>query len=207
MRAGYAICGLAVAGLAACVPAASTVSSSPSGTVAPSVWAPEYKVERKTDEFTNVRETSITFYDALRLRGALLACTNMAGDKPVVVYLSVHKTVRGADSALYLRAAYLGADWLFLSEEASMIVLIDGDVTTPKLEGRPARDVRSGPGGTTVVEGQLYAVTPEYLALVARGGTVKVRLNGERGKCDFAVPPESLDLLGRFAREELGIKP
>ena len=48
-----------------------------------------------------------------------------------------------------------------------------------------------------------YKITPGELSRLARAGTVRARLTGQSGRCNFRLKPESLELVRLFVEREL----
>ena len=155
-----------------------------------------YKARHQVDAFTRDSTTEIDIY---RISDDPRARCSHADGTPLV-RLSLRKVAaRSQEPALLIHADYAGWRWLTLGTGEALRLMVDDSLLALYPEGRV--DYRDD---IYANEAQSYRITRDDLARLARAGSVRARLSGQSGRCDFRLRPESLELVRLFLQRELG---
>ena len=155
-----------------------------------------YKARRQLDAFTRDSTTEIAIYRIADDPGA--RCSHEDGTP--LVRLSLRKlTSPGQEPAVLVRADYSGWRWLAIGMGDPLRLLVDDSLLALEPQGQARYQ-----SGVYANEWQSYRVTPDELSRVARAGSVRARLTGQSGRCDFRLKAESLELVRLFVERELG---
>lgn len=192
--------------IGACVPPAVPepplrVNPSPTQESGPPTAEARYRVQRKTDEFTKARTVFLQVLDPTTDRTDA-HCSNTES-KPYILAVVEFATSPRGDTLLSFQTAYLGDAWLFIAEKDGLIFLADDSTHYPKAIRAPTREV----GRSLVTESGRHAVTRDDLVWLGKAKRVRMRLWGDKGRCDLTLPQLTLDLLRMFAERELGAAP
>ena len=155
-----------------------------------------YKARHQVDAFTRDSTTEIDIYriaDDPQAR-----CSH--DDGTPLVRLSLRKLAPPRrEPTVLLHADYSGWRWLTISAEDSLRLMVDDSLLALQPEGHTLYR-----NGVYANEAQSYRITPGDLSRLARAGSVRARLSGRSGRCDFRLRPESLELVRLFLQRELG---
>jgi len=170
----------------------------------------KYSVESTKDEFDGTATHRMTFnrLETTAGRGTVyfdLASTTaplLPRDLIEKIYASHDSSIRAIEPAnqfklhiLYVE--YFGPDWLFVREDNSMYILIDG-VRHDYSAIQAKRDVISS---SLVGETLAFLMTDKDLLAIVSGREVKVRLRGDEGTIDARFTPQAHENLRAFAAE------
>ena len=154
-----------------------------------------YKARHHVDAFTRDSTTEIDVY---RIADDPQARCSHEDGTPLV-RLSLRKLAAPRQKpAVLLHADYSGWRWLAISERDSLRLLVDDSLIALQPHGYVQYR-----NGVYANESQSYRITPDELSLLARAGSVRARLSGRTGRCDFRLRPESLELVRLFLQREL----
>ena len=155
-----------------------------------------YKARHQIDAFTRDSTTEIDIY---RIADDPQARCSHEDGMPLVRLALRKMAPPRQDPAVVLRADYSGWRWLSISAEDSLRLMVDDSLLLLKPEGHTQYA-----NGVYANEAQSYRVTPDDLSRLAGAGSVRARLSGRSGRCDFRLKPESLELVRLFLQRELG---
>lgn len=162
--------------------------------------AQAYDVRRATDEFTKVSYADLTVYTTAPLRKAELECTHTRS-RAVMASLGIRRMVGTArDTTVALFAYYGGSDWLFIGESRSLFILANDSARAFSGVAPASRDVVRG---GAVSEMQIYVINDDDIQWLAAAQQARVRLDGDRGRCDFTIPAGAWNLLRLFVQREI----
>jgi hypothetical protein len=140
---------------------------------------PAALLERSTDEFTG--------HTRWRSAAVILASEDTVPDGSTVELFAQRFLEKGQSVATYqLFFEYRATDWIFVSEQHGLTVLIDGVATS-----LPAASTHRGVPGRGIIERLMYEVSPPFLRRIIAGKVVKVRLTGERYYVNRIIGPGS----------------
>jgi hypothetical protein len=94
-----------------------------------------------------------------------------------------------------LGVKYFGSDWLFIRDDESLELLVDGTRVAFNVFGPVDRQVVMA---GVVVESATYLVAPEELEKIVSANEVKVRVTGEKGSLTIALTPQGISNGRRF---------
>ena len=155
-----------------------------------------YKARHQVDAFTRDSTTEISIY---RIADDPQARCSHEDGTPLV-RLSLKKlTPPRQEPNLLLHADYSGWRWLTISDGDSLRLMVDDSLLALEPQGYVQYQ-----NGVYANEAQSYRITRDDLSRVARAGSVRARLSGRSGRCDFRLKPESLELVRLFLQRELG---
>lgn len=166
---------------------------------ASAVQAQTYKVSRTNDEFTKTSYADLTVHTTEPLRKADLTCTNTKS-RAVFASIVIRRMVKERDTTVALYAYYGGAEWLFLGQERSLLMLANDSTRAFTGLDAASRDVARG---GVVSETQIYVLNDDDVRWLMSVQPPRVRLDGEKGQCDFAIPAGSWNLLRLFVKREI----
>jgi hypothetical protein len=154
-----------------------------------------YKPRYQVDAFTRDSTTEINIY---RIADDPQARCSHEDGTPLV-RLSLRKLAPPRqEPALFLHADYSGWRWLTISADDSLRLMVDDSLLVLQPQGHAHYR-----NGIYANEAQSYRVTRDDLSRLARAGSVRARLSGRSGRCDFRLKPESLELVRLFLQREL----
>ena len=154
-----------------------------------------YKTRRQIDAFTRDTTTDIDIY---RIADDPQARCSHEDGTPLV-RLSLRKVAPPhREPTVLLQAEYSGWRWLAIGPGDSLRLLVDDSLLVLQPNGHARYQ-----NGVYANEGQAYRVTPDELRRIAAAASVRARLTGQGGRCDFRLRPESLELVRLFIEREL----
>lgn len=159
------------------------------GAVAACATGGGYEVAQVGDDF-NGMAGSMMRRNYLKVEGGAVAS----------VTLNAVVTSAADTTAHMLGVNYLGSGWIFLGDGESLILLLDGERVALEQLGSPRREVESG---RIVQEIAVYPASPDLLRRIATADTVRVRLQGDRGRVDARFTPENTARFQSFVAEHV----
>jgi hypothetical protein len=155
-----------------------------------------YKARHQIDAFTRDSTTEIDIYRIAD--DAQARCSHEDGIPLVRLSLRKLAPPRG-EPTLLLHADFSGWRWLAIGPADSLRLMVDDSLLVLQPEGHVQYR-----NGVYANESQSFRITPGDLSRVSRAGSVRARLSGGSGRCDFRLRPEALELVRLFLHRELG---
>jgi hypothetical protein len=113
------------------------------------------------------------------------------------------RQVKTKDASIYywLTITYDGAEWFFIDEGKSLVLLIDGEKVTLTVDNSGIeRDLDPSGKGAYIHERALYSITPSQIKKIAYANEVKFRIYGGNFKhsLDGKLSKENFQILQVF---------
>jgi hypothetical protein len=96
-----------------------------------------------------------------------------------------------------LHIMFNGKDWIFIKQDNSVVINIDGEITRLTAIGTPSRTVGRG----YVLEQANYHISPAQIYSIATGTTVYVKVAGSKGSVTGLVPQSTKNSFARLLVE------
>lgn len=100
-----------------------------------------------------------------------------------------------------LMAIYIGKSWVFINKDSPMRLLADGQSMSLAPVGKPTRDVWEG---GEVYESLMYHASLTDIDAIAKAGSIRIRLNGDKYIPDLTLTKKGACGLARFLEERSG---